>query len=408
MPIRVAILLVAFTALLTACRPSPPPVSSAEDDWSGFGDLENVLNWTPEQQLRGYRHIDRIYPTRPVRAGARPFPLPDRSGDFSDFEYTVEGATFDLDHFVSRNHVVGLLAIHDGAVVLERYARGQTPETRWYSFSVAKSVVSMLVGAAVKDGFIPSIDMPVSGFLPLLRGSAYDEVTLGQAMMMSSGVAWDEDYADPASDIASTGGSALDRLRYLLRKPRVAPPGRVFNYNTEETNLVGAVLRAAIGNNLATYLEDRVWRRFGMEHDANWLLLSESGAEHGGCCLSATLRDYGRLGLFALRQGRLADGSSVLPEGWMDLSTGAAPTNDGYGLLWWRRPGGAFAAIGIYGQAIYVNPPCRLVVVTNSAWPRATDREFSAHREAVFGAFAEWAAAQDAGACDAGPAAARR
>ena len=171
----------------------------------------------------------------------------------------------------------------------------------------------MLVGAAVKDGFIPSIDVPVSNFIRL-RGSAYEQVTLRQAMTMSSGVAWNEDYADPQSDIARTGGSALDRLRFLLRKPTVAPPGSTFNYNTEETNLVGAVLRAAIGNNLATYLDDKILCLFGMEHDANWLLLSESGAEHGGCCLSATLRDYGRLGVFAMHDGLLTDGSSVLPE----------------------------------------------------------------------------------------------
>ena len=295
------------------------------------------------------------------------------AGRLLRLRYTVDADTFDLNAFVSHNHIVGLLAIRDGNVVLERYAQGNTRDTRWYSFSVAKSVLSMLVGAALKDGFISSIDVPVSDFLPVLRGSAYDDVTLRQAMTMSSGVAWDEDYADPQSDIAQTGGSALDRLRYLLRKPRVAAPGSTFNYNTEETNLVGAVLRAAIGNNLATYLEDRIWRRFGMEHDANWLLLSESGAEHGGCCLSATLRDYGRLGLFALRNGRLTDGSSVLPEGWMEASTTASAANDRYGLLWWLRPNHAFAAVGIYGQAIYINPSCRLVVVTHSVWPRATD-----------------------------------
>ncbi len=386
---------------LVACRPAPSSPPEAAQDWSGFGDLENVLNWTPEQQLRGYRNMDRIYPTRAIPASPHPFPLPDQPADLSGLRYTVDAGTFDVDAFVSHNHIVGLLAIRDGNVVLERYARGNARDTRWYSFSVAKSVVSMLVGAAVKDGFIPSIDLPVSHFLPLLRQSAYDDVTLRQAMTMSSGVAWDEDYADPQSDIAQTGGSALDRLRYLLRKPRVAPPGSTFNYNTEETNLVGAVLRAAIGNNLATYLDDKIWRRFGMEDDANWLLLSESGAEHGGCCLSATLRDYGRLGLFAMRNGRLTDGSSVLPDGWMATATAASAANDRYGLLWWLRPEQAVAAVGIYGQAIYINPPCRLVVVTHSAWPRATDRELSAHREAFFGEMGRWAAAQDGGNCQA-------
>ena len=254
----------AALVVLCACRQSQPVASKATEDWSGFGDLENVLNWTPEQQLRGFRNMDRIYPTRLVRASSRPFPLPDQAADFSGLRYTVDANAFDVNAFVSHNHIVGLLAIRDGNVVLERYAEGNARNTRWYSFSVAKSVVSMLVGAAVKDGFIPSIDVPVSNFLPLLRGSAYEQVTLRQAMTMSSGVAWNEDYADPQSDIARTSGSSLDRLRYLLRKPRVAPPGSTFNYNTEETNLVGAVMRAAIGNNLAmAYLDDKIWRRFG-------------------------------------------------------------------------------------------------------------------------------------------------
>lgn len=386
----------AVVVLIAACRPEQ---RSATDDWAGFGRLENVLNWTPEQQLRGYRNMDRIFPTRPIPASRHPFPLPDEPADFSSFRYAVDSSAFDIGDFVAHNHVVGLLAVRDGRVVLERYDKGNTRETPWYSFSVAKSLVSMLVGAAIKDGFIASIDVAVTDFLPMLRGSAYDAVTLRQAMAMSSGVSWDEDYADPSSDIALTGGTALDRLRYLLRKPRVVPAGTTFNYNTEETNLVGAVLRAAIGNNLATYLDDRIWSRFGMEHEANWLLLSERGAEHGGCCVSATLRDYGRIGLFAMRGGRLRDGSHVLAEGWMSTSTGPSPANADYGLLWWRRPRHAFAAIGIYGQAIYVNPPCRLVIVTHGVWPRATDRDLAAHREAFFDAMAKWAADQDGGDC---------
>ena len=142
---------------LASCRAARPPAPNAAEDWSGFGDLENVLNWTPQQQLRGYRHMDRIYPTRPVHASPRPFPLPDHPADFSGLRYTVAGTTFDVSAFVSHNHIVGLLAIRDGVVVLERYARGNARDTRWYSFSVAKSVVSMLVGAAV-SGWIHPVD----------------------------------------------------------------------------------------------------------------------------------------------------------------------------------------------------------------------------------------------------------
>ena len=117
---------------LVACRPAQPPPLTAAQDWSGFGDLENVLNWTPEQQLRGYRNMDRIYPTRSIPASSHPFPLPDQPAHFSGLRYTVEGDTFDFNAFVSHNHIVGLLAIRDGNVVLERYAQGNARETRWY------------------------------------------------------------------------------------------------------------------------------------------------------------------------------------------------------------------------------------------------------------------------------------
>jgi CubicO group peptidase (beta-lactamase class C family) len=377
-------------SLAAAC--ATPRVSGTY--WAGFGHLENVLNWTPQQQLRGYRNIDRIFPTRPIARAANPFPLPERAGRLSSLRYSVGGQSFDVEAFMRHNRVVGLLVVHDGAIALERYASGNTRETKWYSFSVAKSVVSMLIGAAVKDGFIKSLDAPVTDYVALLKGTGYEGVTLRQTLRMTSGIAWNENYADPASDIAQTGGSALDRLRYLVTKRRVAPPGTHFNYNTEETNLVGAVLRSAIGNNLSTYLEQKIWRSFGMEHDAHWLLLSEGGAEHGGCCLSATLRDYGRLGLFALRNGRMRDGRSMLPDGWMSESTAPSPANSGYGQLWWVRSGGAYAAVGIYGQAIFIDPARSLVIVTHSAWPRATGREFSSHREALFAAVAGTVAAR--------------
>ncbi len=381
---QVAMLCVALSACSTPPTPAPPAADA--EDWSGFGDLENILNWTPEQQLRGYRNIDKIHPTRAVSASGDPYPLPARPVDLSGVRYEVEGEAFDMDGFFEHNRVVGLLVIQGGEVLVERYAAGNTPDTKWYSFSVAKSVVNMLIGAAVRDGYIQTLDAPVTDYLPILAGSAYEGVTIRYALQMASGVEWDEDYADPQSDVASTGGSALDRLRYLRNKPRAADPGEVFNYNTGETNLLGAVLRAAIGNNLSTYLENKIWGPFGMEHDANWLLLTPGGAEHGGCCLSATLRDYGRIGLFAMRDGRLRDGTSVLPDGWMAESTTPSAANQRYGQLWWLGGKGVYSAIGIYGQAIHIDPAEELIIVTQSAWPRATGREFSRHRTAFFGA----------------------
>jgi CubicO group peptidase (beta-lactamase class C family) len=360
--------------------------SIGTEDWSGFGALENVLRWTPEQQLRAYPNMEKIYPTRLIPASWTPYPLPARPVDESGMTYRLDGKVFDIDLFIERNHVVGLLVIKSGDAVVERYAHGITAATTWYSFSIAKSVVSLLIGAAMKDGYVDWLDRSVSDYLPLLTDSGYDGVSIRNAMQMASGVEWNEDYTDPASDVASTGGDALARLRYLRLKPRVAEPGAVFNYSTGETNLLGAVLRSAIGNNLSTYLHAKIWDPFGMEHDAQWLLLAPGGAEHGGCCLSATLRDYGRIGLFALRRGRLADGTDVLPHDWMTESTEPSADNEGYGYLWWLGRERIYSARGIFGQAISINPAEELIIVTLGVWPRATDRELSRHRAAFVAA----------------------
>ena len=165
---------------------------------------------------------------------------------------------------------------------------------------------------------------------------------------------------------------------YLGGLAREENPGLSFNYNTGETNLVGAVLRAAIGNNASSYLEAKVWRPF-MEHPATWSITEN--VELGGCCIHATLRDYARIGMFALSDGVLPDGTRVLPEGWMRDSTTPSAGYPGYGYLWWLREDGAYAGIGIFGQLIWVHPKDQMVIVTHSAWPAATGS--SAHRWAL-------------------------
>jgi CubicO group peptidase (beta-lactamase class C family) len=183
----------------------------------------------------------------------------------------------------------------------------------------------MLYGAAIRDGAIRSMDDPVTRYLPALRGSVYEGVTLRQLLQMSSGVAWNESYTDPNSDVARlgrVGGGGIDSLlAYMGRLPKAAPPGTRYNYSTGETHIAGAVLHAAVRRPLSQYLSEKIWRPAGMEADAHWMLLRRGDLEHGGCCLSATLRDYGRLGLLALRDGVAQDGKRLLAPGWMAVST---------------------------------------------------------------------------------------
>ena len=347
-------------------RGEAPFVDPASDP-DFFGPPDKILFWTPEQQVAGFRNIDKILPTREITAEGRPLALPEALIDLGAVVIRTEGTAMTVDEYFLKQNVAGLLVLKDGKIAYERYGLGNSRDSRWISFSVTKSVVSMLVGAAIRDGYIESVDEMVSDYLPRLKGTPYDQSTLRNILQMASGVEWNEDYADPASDVNSASWQTVALYDYLGEKARESAPGKEFNYNTAETNLVGTLLRSAIGNNLSTYLEEKIWRPVGMEADAYWSLTEPGGGEFGGCCISATLRDYGRLGLFALSEGRLPDGSKVLPDGWMKDSAMPSAAYPGYGYLWWLGETGAYRAIGIFGQGICVHPEQNVVVALHSA-----------------------------------------
>ncbi len=360
--------LIAFLVLLAgaASALAQAPWIDPADDLEHLGP-PRPLFWTLEQKVAGFRNYEKVFPARKVLAGDKPYPLPVAKRDLGGLEFAFDGETLTLDDYFVRTNVAGLLVIHDGKIVYERYALGNTAATRWVSYSVAKSVTSMLVGAAVRDGYIRDLDAKVADYLPRLKGSAYDQTSIRDLMRMASGVAWDETYDDPRSDVNIDTWSTLPLENYLRRKPRVAEPGAKFNYNTAETNLVGTLLRAAIGNNLSTYLSEKIWRPFGMQADAYWTLTEPGGGEFGGCCISATLADYGRLGLFAMAGGRLPDGARILPEGWIEESTAPSPANPSYGYLWWVPDHGGYVASGIFGQRIYIRPEAGVVIAQHAA-----------------------------------------
>jgi CubicO group peptidase (beta-lactamase class C family) len=381
-------LLVSCSVMLFACKSTTTETSTSKDEATlatelARGPFSSILFWTPEQQEWGYKNIPRIRPTRRIEAGAKPYPLARAVQDLSTVTYEIDGQRYTVEDYIRERRIAGFLVLRDGTIVSEQYRLGNDENSRWISFSIAKSVVSMLVGAAIQDGYIKSVDEPVTAYLPRLKGSSYDKATIKDILHMASGVAWNEDYADPQSDVARAPDPILELIDYLSKLPSQAPPGETFNYNTGETNLVGALLRSAIGNNLATYLTHRIWQPFGMESDADWLLEQEGGVEWGGCCIMATLRDYGRIGLFAMGGGVLPDGTRVLPDGWMAQSTTPSRGFDGYGYLWWLSETGSYAAIGVFGQMISIDPTHNIVIVTHSAWPAAGGRELSMHRTAM-------------------------
>jgi CubicO group peptidase (beta-lactamase class C family) len=337
-----------------------------------------ILTWPVAKREQYIAALDSFFLTRTVKAGPHAHVL-ERGRPLAAFEAGGARAEY-FDRFMSVQRVRGVLVLQDGRIRVERYVSPHSPTTRWNSFSVAKSITSTLVGAALKDGDIRSLDDRVTRYIKALRGSAYDDVTVRQLLTMTSGVKWNEDYTDLDSDVARMYAQPPDpgfdmTVSYVRKLPREAPPGSKWVYKTAETNLVGVLVAEATGKRLADYLSEKIWRPYGMQRDAAWMI-DDVGHEQGGCCLAMTLRDYGRFGQFILDGARI-DGKPIVPGNWLadatrtQASTGAAT---GYGYQWWTREDGTFEGRGIYGQTLHIDRARRLVIVLNSATEGPTGR----------------------------------
>jgi CubicO group peptidase (beta-lactamase class C family) len=354
-------------------------------------DTPSILFWSPEQQSTGYRTIEKLYKVTTVKHGTKVHPLPMAAKQLS-VNYHYADREWTVDDYMQANRTSGVLVLKDGKIVLERYGLGRTAKDRWTSFSVAKSLTSTLVGAAIEDGKIKGADALVTNYVPELKGSAYDGVTVKQLLMMSSGVKWNEDYTDPKSDVAQAGftGSepGIDPLvSYMRHLPRDAEPGTKWHYDTGETDMVGILISKAVGKSLSQYLSEKVWVPYGMEQDAVWMVDASGKQERGGCCISMTLRDYARVGQFILDGGN-ANGHAVVPSWWVSQATTKEIDNGygGYGYFWWIRDNGSYEAVGIFGQSMTTFKDDRIIIVINSAWPLATSKDYSLARNAFIDA----------------------
>ena len=349
-------------ALALAAPVSAQPAARLPED-------QNVLFWTVEQRDAAFRAMDRIVRTNDIPAGATVRPL--ATGKPLRLE-------MDIDAYVARQRNAGVIVVKDGQIRLERYALGFSGDGRWTSFSVAKSFTSTLVGAAIRDGYIKSLEDKVTTYIPDLRGSAYDDVSVRQLLTMTSGVRWNEDYTDPRSDVALFNQHKAEpgvdvTVSYMRKLPREAPAGSKWVYKTGAPTLLGVLVSSATPKTHSAYLAEKVWAPAGMEAPGFWMLGS-TGHEISGCCMSASLRDYARFGLFMLDGGK-----GMLPDMWIGEATIKQASIDvpgrGYGFQWWTYDDGSYAAQGIFGQGIFIDPKRRLVIASNGNWPTATDPE---------------------------------
>ena len=346
----------------------------------------NVLFWSVEQRDAGFRTMDRI----PILAKANVIAIGDTVYPLPAGEPLKIG--MDVDAYMKAQRTAGLVILQDGKVRMEKYGLDFTAQGKWTSFSVAKSFTSTMVGAAIKDGYIKSIDDKVSAYIPDLKGSAYDDVTIKQLLTMTSGVKWNEDYTDPKSDVALFNLHKAEKgmdvtVSYMRKLPREAPAGTKWVYKTGETNLIGVLVSSATKKTLSSYLSEKVWAPFGMEQDATWLLGS-TGHEISGCCIQASTRDYARFGAFIMGGAKI-NGVGILPDDWLAPATSKQAdigmAGKGYGYQWWTYDDGSFAAQGIFGQGIFIDPKRNLVIASNSNWPKATDPDtVGVQREAFY------------------------
>ncbi len=357
------------------------PPASAEDR-AHFPPGDSHLRWTLEQKIIGHRNMHVMYPTRAIEAGGKVFALP-RGADIAP-TYKIDNVSYSLNDYFQRSKASGLLVVKNGSIVLERYGNGYSGQTVGTSRSMAKSMTSILVGAAIKDGHIKSLDEKVEAYVPEMKGTAYGSQSLRTVLSMLSGVPYVENAADPNSDVnrlvgcvhKNQKGCFITVLKELGSRPGAKPPGTAFYYSTADTTMMGIVVERATKMTMSDYMSKRVWQPFGMERDGYWNVESLDGATIGGSGFGAALRDYARVGLFMLRGGVLPSGEKVLPDGWVaDAIKPSQPSIESkqpYGYYWWRptyAPGemqgsdGAYFARGSNGQAILVNPAENVVIV---------------------------------------------
>lgn len=329
-----------------------------------------------------FTHMTTIFPAVPVKAAAQPSVLAAGEPLELPAHFNSGQQHIDTTGFLRETGVTGLLVIQNGRIVHEQYRLGHTATQQHISWSLAKSMISAMLGAAIAEGHIHSVRDPVDRYAPALVGTVYEGVTLRDVLHMASGVRFDENYDDPLSDVVALaravafGGDFNAVARGLERDH---PPGTVRHYSSFDTQVLAMVLQGATGRSVEQYMQETLWQPMGAEADAAWLV-DGKGMVMGFGGFNAVLRDYGRFGLLYLDEGRI-NGRQVIPADWVreSLSMGAAHLKPGistlsdsalgYGYQWWIPEDATqdFMGIGVYNQFIYVAPATRTVIVKNSA-----------------------------------------
>ena len=348
-----------------------------------------------------FRNMDDLFTTRTVARSGPVWELPRRDHAL-DFTYTWQEQILSAEQFLERTYTNALLVMKDGRIVSEIYRNNSNEHSRFIGWSMTKSLTSVLVGCALADSRIDSLDTPITHYLPELKSGGYDGVSIRHVMQMRSGVDYEERY-----DFENPGTAAGNHIAALVRNtarfadvartlPRIHTPGEFFQYKTIDTAVLGWLIERVTFNSVAAYTERCLWEPLGAKADGFYIMDGAPGVgrEFSGAGFNATLRDYARFGQMILNGG-VANGRRIVSENWVRQSTrptgGEDQRRGGYGLQWWTiADSDAFSAIGLQGQYIYIDPATRTVVVKLSYFPPGDNTALDAETLAFMAAASAW------------------
>jgi CubicO group peptidase (beta-lactamase class C family) len=343
----------------------------------GFPVADRALKVQPGEphdvkyRVGAYTHFDQIYPTHRIKRADNPW----------IFKRSKADIRYSVGEYLSRNPVTGLLIAKDEQILFEHYQYGRTDRDRFASQSMAKSITAMLVGIALGQSAIKSVDDLAETYVPGFNGSEYGRTPIRDLLHMSSGVEFGETkdsqrdlnrlWIDMVLGLGPTKGTINSIVQF---NRRIAPPGTQYSYASIEADAVGVVLHYALNQSLSDYLQENLWERIGAEADAAWVIDAQ-GFEVAHCCFNAVLRDYARLGRLLAHHGRW-DGKQIIPTKYLIDATTIRPSDTylapgradpvfGYGYFIWLLPGARrqFALLGANGQHICVDPASKLIMV---------------------------------------------
>jgi len=345
-----------------------------------------------------YSHFDELFASRLVPRATTPWIF--KRAPEPTISYSFNSDRLSIENYLSRNPTTGLLIAKDDTILYEHYQYARSDRDRFLSQSMAKTITAMLIGIAISEDKIKSIDDLVLAYVPDLAKTEYGKTSIKDLLHMSSGVAFTENY-NGLDDVARLWGDLFgepgkDPISSVAQfNRRVAPPGTKWHYASVETEILGLVLRAAIGRPVADYLRDKVWQAIGAEADASWAV-DGTGREVTFCCFNAVLRDYARLGRLLAHDGAW-EGRQLIPRQWLVDATTVRATDGylaprvatpffGYGYQVWLFPGEQrrFALLGVRGQMILVDPASKLVMVHTAVRQKPSDRARNAETIALW------------------------